>query len=126
MTKVLLIESDRKLARTYIIGLQKYGHETSWVQSAQAAISAAEQFEPELIVLDPQIAGHNGVEFLYELRSYEDMQEVPVILMSGIMQSQLGVSSELCTQLGVVAVLYKPQTSLEQLGKVIASQLSRV
>jgi DNA-binding response OmpR family regulator len=92
--------------------------------SAQAAIMAADAETPELVVLEIQLVGHSGIEFLYEFRSYADWQDVPVIIQTQVPQSEFTDSWELLrSELGVQDYLYKPRTSLEQLLAAIAEQL---
>lgn len=111
---VLLIEPDKVLAATYAQALLSAGHQVTVVGSAQAAIDAADAHKPDLVVLELQLATHNGVEFLYEFRSYPEWQQVPVIAHTWVPR-QTGIAEQLSQQLGVVAYHYKPQTSLHQL-----------
>ncbi len=114
MSKLLLIEPDQRLSKTYQQALSRQ-HQVTVAHSAQQAIHSTEQSIPDVIVLDPQIARHNGVEFLYELRSYEDLQNIPVILLVSMHPEMFTVPIASQRQLGIVQVLYKPQTSLKQL-----------
>jgi response regulator RpfG family c-di-GMP phosphodiesterase len=70
-----------------------------------------------------QLAGHNGIEFLYELRSYGDWQHVPVIIHTLVNRRSLELSQELLTALGVIRYLYKPATSLQKLKRVVEEVL---
>lgn len=121
MIKVLLIEPDQRLSKTYQQALSQQ-HEVAVVHTAQQAIHATEQFIPDVIVLDPQIARHNGVEFMYELRSYADLQKIPVILLVSLLPEMFTVPVATKRQLGIVQVLYKPQTSLKQLVDTVSRQ----
>lgn len=125
MIKVLLIEPDQRLSKTYQQALSQQ-HEVAVVHTAQQAIHATEQFIPDVIVLDPQIARHNGVEFMYELRSYADLQKIPVILLVSLLPEMFTVPVATQRQLGIVQVLYKPQTSLKQLVDVVSRQAKAI
>ena len=124
MANVLLIEPDAVLARTYIQALQHVGHDVSYAASAQDAIAAADETKPDVVVLELRMAVHDGIEFLYEFRSYPEWQHIPIIVNSHIAPGNLEpVSAALQDDLGVVALLYKPSTSLQQLISQINGQI---
>jgi len=114
--KILLIEPDRALAKTYMESLQQVGHHVQVAATAQGAIQAADAQTPDVVILELQLVGHSGVEFLYEFRSYTDWQHIPVIVQSGIPATEFTSQWQLLQQsLGVSTYLYKPYTSLRQL-----------
>lgn len=116
MANVLLVEPNVALARTYVQALQHVGHHVDHVGSAQQAIDAADTTKPDVVVLELQLAVHDGVEFLHEFRSYPEWQSTPVIVNTQLTQNALrAVQGALAGDLGVVQVMYKPRTTLEQL-----------
>ncbi len=116
MANILFIEPDRILAETYYQALTSAGHNVIVTPSAQTAIMVADQFKPDLIVLELQLIEHSGIEFLYELRSYLDWQKLPVIVQSQVPPGEFANNWRLLKQeLGIAAYLYKPNTSLQQL-----------
>jgi DNA-binding response OmpR family regulator len=116
MAFVLLIEPDTELARTYAQALQLAGHESATAATAQAAIDAADQRTPDIVVLELQLPAHNGIEFLHEFRSYAEWQTTPVIINTYTSPQQLAPARRaLAEDLGVRATHYKPQTSLQLL-----------
>lgn len=116
MPNILLIEPDRRLAETYQKALEAASHAVTAVSGAQTAITAADTVKPDLVILELQLVGHSGIEFLYEFRSYLDWQAVPVIIQSQVPPGEFADSRQLLNQeLGVKAYLYKPHTTLRQL-----------
>lgn len=112
---ILLIEPDKILAHNYGIALKNAGHTVTWVNNAQAAIHAIDESVPTVIVLELQLAMHNGIEFLYELRSYAEWQHIPVIIQSMVDRVRLGSVEYMFEGLGIVDYLYKPVTKLRHL-----------
>jgi DNA-binding response OmpR family regulator len=112
---VLLVEPDTKLANTYGAALGKAGFIVSLTAHAQDAIHAADSVRPDIVVLELQLSGHSGIEFLYEFRSYAEWQDIPVILLTMVPESTLGLTKVGMRQLGITQYLYKPATSLTQL-----------
>ncbi len=116
MARVLLIEPDLLLARTYVAALQTSGHRVDACASAQAAIITADKHTPDVVVMEMQLIAHSGVEFLYEFRSYADWQQVPLIILTHVPPSEFtGSRDVLRHDLGVHTYLYKPHTSLHKL-----------
>ncbi len=127
MAQLLLVEPDRLLAETYHQALTVAGYQVAAANSAQAAILAADQGRPELVILELQLVEHSGIEFLYEFRSYPEWQAIPVIIQTQVPVAEFQPSWRLLTEeLGVRAYLYKPQTSLRQLVAVVTAELPLV
>lgn len=115
MKKILLVEPDILLGKTYQSYLQTNGYSVRLCGDVQKAIDYIDKSTPDLIILELQLAAHNGYEFLYELRSYVEWQTIPVIIHSMIPDHVLGIGSTVMEELGVSAYLYKPTTSLNKL-----------
>lgn len=98
------------------MALEASGHVVDACTSAQAAIIAADERKPDIVVMEMQLVAHSGVEFLYEFRSYADWQPTPLIILTHVPASEFTGSRDLLRQeLGVRTYLYKPQTSLKKL-----------
>lgn len=127
MANILLIEPDRLLAETYCQSLITAGHKVVPCASAQAAIMAADQIKPDLVVLELQLIEHSGVEFLYEFRSYLEWQSIPVIVQSHVPASEFATNwQSLKQQLGIEVYLYKPHATLKKLISSVNSQLPTI
>jgi CheY-like chemotaxis protein len=120
---ILIVEPDRILARTYASALEGRA-KVSVAHCAQDAIHAADQQKPDLILLEMQMPRHNGVEFMYELRSYPEWQEVPVILHTIVPLGHIDISANMIRNLGIVNHLYKPTTTLAQLRREVDELLA--
>ena len=116
---ILLIEPNRLLAKTYRQALENAGHHVRWQQAAQAAIAAADSQSPDCVVLELQLAGHGGIEFLYEFRSYTDWQGIPIIVHSFVAEENIVLQRPQFHLLGVTNYLYKPSTTLRQLVQAV-------
>jgi len=117
---VLLIEPDRLQATALTQALTQAGHSVAQAVSAQAAVARADERQPDVVVLELQLPHHNGVEFLYEFRSYFEWLRIPVVVHSFVPPRELKHAVTLARELGVVQTLYKPQTTLQQLCAAVA------
>lgn len=112
---VLIIEPDVILAKQYQKAFEHAGVEARICADAQTAVIAIDDKRPSVVVLELQLAGHSGVEFLHEFRSYEDWADIPVVVHSSVPEYAIGASKNTWKQLGVTRYFYKPKTSLQQL-----------
>jgi DNA-binding response OmpR family regulator len=116
MAHILVLEPDAVMSKIYHQVLQSLGHNVHTSRTAQQAVHATDDNLPELIIMELQLIGHSGIEFLYELRSYTDWKNIPVIVMSHVPPQEFAASSSLLKHtLGVSEYFYKPQTSLSSL-----------
>lgn len=124
---ILILEPDAKLAAVFAEALRSRQYEVVTVTTAQDAVTAADEQQPDLVLLELQLVAHGGVEFLYEFRSYTDWREVPAIIVSHVPPKALAASRQLLyDRLGVREYLYKPQTNLQTLLTAVARTLEPV
>ena len=116
---VLVVEPDKVLSRVYAAALKRDGHSTAQAATAQLAVQAADTKQPDVIVLNIDMPRHNGLEFLYEFKSYPEWQHIPVILLVARINHDMGESSVLREQLGVRATLVETQTDAATLCQVV-------
>jgi DNA-binding response OmpR family regulator len=123
VASVLLIETDRVLARNLCHYLRKAGHKVVWRADPQKAMDDADASCPDVIILDLILAARSGIEFLYEFRSYPDWQNLPVIFFSNIAADRVQGCLDAFEQLNVTAYHYKATTSLAKLARSLDEAL---
>lgn len=121
---VLLVEPDEVLAKAYIKALEISGYRVHHAGVAQAAVMLVDTQKPKLIIMELQLRSHNGIEFLYELRSHTDLKGIPIILLTFVPQPSNEAEGMHLQRLNVKAYLYKPHTSLEKLTNIVEGVLS--
>lgn len=119
MGSILLIEPDKILGSVVVQALQAKGHKVVWRRTAQSALDSLDNNVPDLIILELQLRSHNGIEFLYEMRSYTEWQHIPIIIHTINANALDEQFSAVLEQMGVRAVLYKPRTSSKQLAQIV-------
>jgi DNA-binding response OmpR family regulator len=122
--RILIVEGDIILARTYERFFRGLKYKVDIARSAQLAIDLMDQNRPEVILLETQLVEHNGYEFLYEMRSYSEWRDMPVIINSCIPSQDSNLDQARMDVLGIRSYLYKPTTSLRKLGNIIEKELS--
>lgn len=116
---ILLLESDRLLAKNIRAALERAGHRVVHIVEPQTAIAVSDSKTPELVIMELQLAGRSGVEFLFEFRSYPEWAAVPVIIMSNLPQTDAKAYLDSMAKLDVKNYFYKPATSLTQLVEAV-------
>ncbi len=110
--RILLVEPDEILGRITSDRLTSMGHDVAWERSTQASLDALNDSPPELVILEPSTGVHNGIELLYEMRSYGDWRDIPVVIYTSnhrLLDSDLGSP---LSSLGVDMVIDKTHHSL--------------
>jgi DNA-binding response OmpR family regulator len=124
MQRILIVEPDKMLARTYAAALTHAGYALDVAHGGQEAIQAADANLPDIIVLELQLAPQDGIAFLHELRSYAEWWDIPVVIQSTVTPQELEpAKGALTTEFGVAAFLYKPGTSLKLLVRTVREVL---
>jgi len=124
MPKILLIEPDKVIAGSIRDYFAKANHEIIAHNELQQAITAADKIKPAAVIMELQLAGRSGVEFLYEFRSYPDWQDLPVIIFTNLKSEELSAYSRVLQDLNASRVLYKPETKLSTLLRVLNERLA--
>lgn len=119
--RILLVEPDKVQARLAKAALARHDHNVAVVSSGQRAVDALDAQDYEAVILEPQLGLHNGIELLYELRSYAEWRTLPVLIWTLNSQLTQHVFAKPLRQLGIDHVLYKPTTSLASLAEQVNS-----
>lgn len=120
MADILMLEPDALLGNMYREVSEHSGHTFRRVVSAQQAVYAVDEREPDVIITELQLVAHSGIEFLYELRSYAEWQHIPVVIHSLVPPCEFDDSMQLLrNMLGVRLYLYKPHTTLQMLLRAV-------
>ena len=77
--KILIVEDDLAIARTLLVSLKARGYLPTVVQSATRALTAANEWKPDAVLLDLGLPDLSGLEVLRSLRRWS---EVPVLIVS--------------------------------------------
>jgi DNA-binding response OmpR family regulator len=120
---ILVIEPDVLLAQTYVEAITQAGFDVRSAPSAQTAIDAIDDRQPDCILLEIQLPSHNGIEFLYELRSYAEWQNVPVVVNTYTSRSRFVQMEAALKTLSVVDVLYKPRAKLADIIRTVRAAI---
>ena len=80
--RIFIVEDDRGWERYYARILK--AHELEFFHDGVEAISAMDDVVPDLVILDVLLTGPTGFAILHEMRSYPELMNVPVIVVSSV------------------------------------------
>ncbi|EKD78395.1 MAG: Two component transcriptional regulator, winged helix family [uncultured bacterium] len=103
-TKVLIVEDDKFLSELISTKLDKEGFNIALAGDGETGLKKAEEFKPEIVLLDIMLPGMDGFEVLEKLKASPELKKIPVIILSNFGQES---KVERGLQLGAVDYLVK-------------------
>lgn len=79
---ILLVEDNRANQMIFRDLLEAEGYQVKCVDNGEDAVAAAAEFEPELILMDIQLPGMDGLTATRILREDTNMRNVPIIALT--------------------------------------------
>lgn len=84
MTKVLIVEDDPGWVAVFEVYCRQESLNPIAVSSPQAALDAIDIYSPKIIVLDMLLATETGMALLNEMRGYEDLTDIKIIVCTNV------------------------------------------
>lgn len=112
--KILIVDDDSNIAELVSLYLTKECYDTKIVYDGEAALTAFEQYQPNLILLDLMLPGIDGYQVCREIRTKAN---VPIIMLSAkgeVFDKVLGL------ELGADDYIMKPFDTKELIARVKA------
>ncbi len=88
MSLILIVEDNEKNMKLVRDILNAKGHETMEAGTAEDGIELASKRVPDLVLMDIQLPGMNGMEALKVLRSEPKTAKVPVVAITASVMTQ--------------------------------------
>ena len=105
MSLVLIVEDNDKNMKLVRDVLQVKGYQTLEAGTAEDGIALAQAHSPDLVLMDIQLPGMNGIEALGVLRANPDTAHIPVIAVTASVMQQ---DRKQITEAGFDAYIGKP------------------
>ena len=82
MKTVLIVDDNIKNLDVFKDFVESWGYETVTAQQGKDAISLAERYRPDIILLDVMLPGMSGYEVCRELKENTKTQHIPVVMIT--------------------------------------------
>jgi len=104
--RILIVENDERSAMLLQDYLRMIGHQVEHINHGVDFLKRVRDFQPNLILLDIQLAGNiNGLDLLRTLRQEPDLQALPVVTITAM---AMAGDRERCLEAGANEYLSKP------------------
>ena len=101
----ILIVDDEKINSAILENILNFEYDTKIVNNGPDALKKADEYQPDIILLDIVMPKMSGLEVLEKLKSDEKTRDIPVILITGISDSNV---EEQGLSLGAADYITKP------------------
>jgi DNA-binding response OmpR family regulator len=122
MKKILFIEDESALQKTFREVLEKENYEMISALDGEAGLRLAKSQKPDLILLDLILPKKDGFEVLKELKEDESTKGIPVIVLTNLEDVE---SVERAIELGATTYLVKAQYTLEEVIQKVKKALGK-
>lgn len=102
---ILVVDDDALNRRLATATLAREGLRTSSASDGEAALTAIREDQPDIILLDIEMPGMDGIGVLERIKADETLRHLPVIMISGIDDEESVIR---CLEMGADDFLPKP------------------
>ena len=88
MSVILIVEDNEKNMKLVRDVLQVKGYQTLEAATAEDGIALAQAHSPDLVLMDIQLPGMNGIEALKKLRASPETSPIPVLAFTASVMPQ--------------------------------------
>ena len=85
---IVWIEDDNFLGSLISKKLSSEGYSVDYVNTGEDAIAKVKENRPDLVLADIMLPGMDGFEVLKQIKSEQELQDIPVILFSNLSQEE--------------------------------------
>lgn len=122
MKKILFIEDESALQKTFAEILTQEGYEIISALDGEVGLQMAKSQKPDLILLDLVLPRLHGFEVLKELKTSPETRNIPIIVLTNLE----GIGDiDKAIELGATTYLVKAQYTLEEVVEKIKKVLGQ-
>lgn len=104
--RVLVVDDDESIVELLTLLLQDKGHVVTSATDAMGAVAELRKpVAPDLVLLDVLLPGRNGFDILASIRANERLSKLPVIMVTGMIDSEHVMKG---LKLGADGYIFKP------------------
>ena len=112
---IMIVDDDSDLVLSLTPRLKGNGYKVVSAADTASAIAMAQKEAPDLVILDLQFPGSDGIMFLRQMRELTDLTSTPVIVLTGREQA---ADAKNARDAGATAFFVKPPNNQEFLAAI--------
>jgi DNA-binding response OmpR family regulator len=117
---ILHVEDDPSLQNLVRIALEQIGgHAVRTAASGERAVELARETAPDLVLLDLDLPGMNGVSTLLALRELPGLDETPVIFLTAATDPQIVAALESLAVSQVISKPFRPRPLVDAVQRLL-------
>jgi DNA-binding response OmpR family regulator len=120
MAKIAIIEDDPAISQMYRIKFESEGYEVETAENGKLGLALAEEFKPDIILLDLMMPEMNGHDMLKALRETNWGQSIKVVILTNMGEQE---APEGIRDLGVSDFILKADMTPRQVAEIVKTQL---
>ena len=105
LQRILFIDDDELLSEFAIMVMESQGFEVLYCNCGEMALKQAEEFLPQLVLLDVVMPNMDGVTTYKKLRGINTLNSTPIIFLTGISEQD---KLDNYLELGAIGIIAKP------------------
>lgn len=121
--EIMVVDDDEIYREMLIMIIEGGGLRAVAIEDGEAALTKLHYRRPDLVLLDYQMPGLDGLQTLRRMKMDPDLKPVPVIMLTGTSERELVAQ---CIQAGAADFIVKPSDRATILGKINALLAQRV
>ena len=87
--RVLIVDDDVSITRILKVALERTGdYEVREEHQGLRALEAAEQFQPDVIVLDVCMPDRDGGDVAFQFRAHRQFKRLPIVFLTSLVSEQ--------------------------------------
>ena len=107
-TKILVVDDEPNNQRILTYTLNKAGYESTAIGDGDNTLNWLQANTPDLAILDVSMPGMDGITLLHHIRTIQQYENLPVIILTGSGDDSERIRAE---EAGVQSFLTKPASS---------------
>lgn len=113
--RILVVDDDEQDRQLYGMMLCYNGFDVVFAGSIRAGQEMAQQYAPDLTLLDLGLPDGNGLELCAQFRRHAALTRMPVIVLSGFRRDELGDTAQ---RYGCADYVEKPASPLHVMSRI--------
>jgi len=105
MTSIIFIDDDIDLCKAFTVYMEGANYKVFTAHTGEQGLLLAKTHFPDLIILDIELPGKNGIEILKMFKAHDALAEIPIVMFTSHAKREYVATT---VKLGITDYLVKP------------------